>query len=40
MHMNKNVYIKGGGFYDRLGADLGTKNPKKSALGTFIDRSG
>ena len=31
---------KGGGFYDRLGADVGTKNPKKSALGTFTDRSG
>ena len=31
---------KGGGFYDRLGADVGTKNPKKSALGTFLDRSG
>ena len=31
-----------GGFYDILGADLGTKNllKKKSALGTIIDRSG
>ena len=29
-----------GGFYDRLGADVGTKNPKKYAVGTFIDRSG
>ena len=29
---------KGEGFYDKLGAD--TKNPKKSALATFIDRSG
>ena len=31
---------KGGGFYDKLGADVCTKNPKKSALGTFIARSG
>ena len=32
--------IKGGGFYDKLGADLCTKNPKKSALATFICKSG
>ena len=36
----RKVPSKGGGFYDRLGADVGTKNPKKSALATFIDRSG
>ena len=32
--------IKGGGFYDKLGADVGTKNPKMSAKGTFIATSG
>ena len=31
---------KGGGFYDKLGADINTKHPIKSALATFIDRSG
>ena len=33
---------KGGGFYDKLGAEVGTKNPKKSAIyvATFIDRWG
>ena len=31
---------KGGGFYDKLGSDIGTKNPKKSALAAFIDKSG
>jgi len=28
---------KGAGFYYRLAADVGTVNPKKSALETFID---
>ena len=32
--------LKGRGFYDKLGSDIGTKNPKKSALTAFIDRSG
>ena len=35
----KSIGSKGRGFYDRLGADVGTKNPKKSAMGTFNDRS-
>ena len=33
-------YVKGGGFYDKLGAQVGTENPKNGALATFIDRSG
>ena len=33
-------HLKGGGFYDKLGADVGTRNPKKSGLATFIDISG
>jgi len=33
-------YTKGGEFYDRLGADVGARNPKRSALVTFIDGSG
>ena len=28
---------KGGGFYDKLGAEVGTQNAIKSALATFID---
>ena len=31
---------KGGGFYDKLGADVGMENPKNGALATSIDRSG
>ena len=31
---------KGGGFYDKLGADIDTKHPIQSALAIFIDRSG
>ena len=26
---------KGGGFFDKLGENIGTKNPKKSALESF-----
>ena len=33
----RKVPSKGGGFYDRLGADVGTKNPKKYALSTFVE---
>ena len=35
-----NVFIvkKGGGFYDKLGAEVGTENPINGALATFIDR--
>ena len=36
----RKVPSKGRGFYDRLGTNVGTKNPKKSALSTFIDKSG
>ena len=36
----KELSENGGGFYNKLGADIGTKNPKKSALTTFINRSG
>ena len=32
--------IKGGGFYDKLGAEVGTENPINGALAIFIDRSG
>ena len=28
---------KGGGFYDKLGAEVGTENPINGALATFID---
>ena len=31
---------KGGGFYDKLGAEEGTENPINGALATFLDRSG
>ena len=30
--------IKGGGFYDKLGAEVGTENLINGALATFIDR--
>ena len=39
-HINNILRGKGGGFYDKVGADIGTKNPKKSALAAFIDISG
>ena len=29
---------KGGVFYDKLGAEVGTQNPINGALATFIDR--
>ena len=28
---------KGGEFYDKLGTDVGIRNPTQSALATFID---
>ena len=31
---------KGGIFYDKLGAEVGTETPINGALATFIDRSG
>ena len=34
--IDEDIAIKGGGFNDKLGADAGTKNPKKSALAIFI----
>ena len=36
--MNNNLStIKWGGFYDKLGAEVGTENPINGALATFID---
>ena len=37
---NDTFNVKGWGSYDELGADIGNKNHIKSALATFIDRSG
>ena len=34
------VALKGGGFYDKLGAEVGTQNSINGALATFIDISG
>ena len=36
----KNTYINGGGFHDKLEAELGTQNPSNECLATFIYRSG
>ena len=33
-------YLKGGGFYDKLGPEVGTENPINGALATFNDISG
>ena len=35
-----NIWIKGGVFYDNLGAEVGTQNPINGALATFINISG
>ena len=39
-HRAYTLILKGGEYYDKLGSDIGTKSPKKSALTAFIDRSG
>ena len=33
-------HVKGGRFFDKLGANVGIKNPKKFVQATFIDRLG
>ena len=33
-----NREVKGGEFYDKVGAEVGTENPINGALATFIDR--
>ena len=39
MRANSFVTTKRGGvFYDKLGAEVGTQNPINGALATFIDR--
>ena len=38
IQLNWNDIRKGGGFCDKLGAEVGTENPINVALATFIDR--
>ena len=37
--LHEEKITKGWGYYDKVGADSGIKNPKESALATFIDIS-